>query len=209
VNESGRDVLYATVKRTIQDQTVRYIERLSNRLIDSLEDSFIVDSGLSYSGAGVTEISGLYHLEGKTVVALCNGAVVKDLTVLNGAITLPQESTLVHIGLPITSRIKTLPVTIDARGIGAFGQSYIKNVNKSNLRVYQTRGLMVGYDANNLVQFKQRTTEPYGSPPSWITDEIEIQVKPDWNSSGQLIIQQTDPLPVTVLSMVMEVALGG
>jgi hypothetical protein len=68
---------------------------------------------------------------------------------------------------------------------------------------------MVGYDANNLVQFKQRTTEPYGSPPSWITDEIEIQVKPDWNSSGQLIIQQTDPLPVTVLSMVMEVALGG
>lgn len=206
VNESGRDVLYATVKRTIQDQTVRYIERLSNRLIDTLEDSFIVDSGLSYSGAGTAEISGLYHLEGKEVVALSNGAVVRGLTVINGAITLPQESTMVHIGLPITSRIKTLPVSFEGP---ALGQAMVKNVNKTILRVYRTSGLKVGFDANNLVQFKQRTTEPYGSAPDWITDEIEVQVKPDWNSSGQMIIQQTDPLPVTVLSIVMEVALGG
>lgn len=206
VNESGRDVLYVTVKRIIGNQTVRYIERLSDRLVDTLEESFIVDSGLTYSGAAATIISGLHHLEGQTVVALSNGAVVRDLTVTNGAITLPQSATLVHIGLPITSRIKTLPISFEGP---ALGQALTKNINKTALRVYRTSGLKVGYDENNLVQFKQRTTEPYGSPPDWITDEIEVTVKPDWNSSGQMIIQQTDPLPVTVLSMVQEVALGG
>ena len=206
VNESGRDVLYVTVKRTIDNDIVRYIERLSDRLADTLEESFIVDCGLTYRGDATTEISGLHHLDGATVVALSNGAVVKDLLVTKGKITLPHSATLVHIGLPITSRIKTLPVSFEGP---ALGQAIIKNVNKTVLRVYRTSGLRVGYDSNNLVQLKQRTTEPYGSAPEWITDEVDIQVKPDWNSSGQMIIQQTDPLPVTVLSMVMEVALGG
>lgn len=206
VNESGRDVLYVTVKRVIDGKTLRYIERLSDRLVDTLEESFIVDSGLTYSGSAATTISGLHHLEGETVVALSNGAVVRNLVVTNGSITLPQSATLVHIGLPITSRIKTLPISFEGP---ALGQGLAKNVNKTIMRVYRTSGLMVGYDENNLVQFKQRTTEPYGSAPDWITDEIEVQVKPDWNSSGQMIIQQTDPLPVTVLSMVQEVALGG
>jgi hypothetical protein len=206
VNESGRDVLYVTVKRTIDDEVVRYIERLSDRLIDTLEDSFIVDSGLTYSGAAATVINGLHHLEGKDVVALSNGAVVRGLTVTNGSITLPQSATLVHIGLQITSRLQTLPVSFEGPGLG---QALVKNINKTVLRVYNTSGLKVGYDVDNLVQYKQRTTEVYGAPPALITGELDIQIKPDWNSSGQVVIQQTDPLPVTVLSMVMEVALGG
>jgi hypothetical protein len=206
VNESGRDVLYVTVQRSVNGQTVRYIERLSDRLVNNLFDSFIVDSGLTYNGVSATTINGLHHLEGKIVVALANGAVVKNLTVTNGAITLPQAATLVHVGLPITSRIKTLPVSFEGP---ALGQGMVKSVNRTAIRVYRTSGLMVGYDVNNLVQFKQRTSEPYGSAPEWITDELDITIKPDWNTSGQVVIQQTDPLPVTVLSMVMEVALGG
>jgi hypothetical protein len=199
-------VLYVTVKRTIDDEVVRYIERLSDRLIDTLEDSFIVDSGLTYSGAAATVINGLHHLEGKEVVALSNGAVVKNLTVTNGSITLPQSATLVHIGLPITSRIQTLPVSFEGP---ALGQAMFKNVNKTTLRVYRTSGLFVGYNVNSLVQYKQRTTEVFGSAPNWITDELDIPINPDWSSSGQVVVQQTDPLPVTVLSMVMEVSLGG
>lgn len=209
VNESGRDVLYVTVKRTIDGEVVRYIERLSDRLVDTLEESFIVDSGLTYSGAAATVIKGLHHLEGKTVVALCNGAVVKNLTVTNGQITLPQESTLVHVGLSITSRLKTLPASFDMRGIGALGQGLVKNINQVMLRIHRTSGIRVGYDVDNLVPLKQRTTEPYGSAPDWVTDEVRIPINPGWNNGGQVVIEQTDPLPVTVLSLVMEIALGG
>lgn len=205
VNEGGRDVLYACIKRTIDGETVRYIERLADRIIDTLEDSFIVDSGLTYRGTATKTVSGLHHLEGASVSVLADGAVIKNITVENGAITLPQEASVIHIGLPITSRIKTLPVSFEGP---ALGQGMVKNINNVRLKVYRTSGLNVGYDAEKLVQLKQRTNEPYGSPPAWITEEVEVVAKPNWNNNGQMLVQQTDPLPVTILSMVMEVALG-
>ena len=204
-----RHVLYASIKRTVDGQTVRYVERLADRQFDTLEESFIVDSGLTYNGTATTTVSGLHHLEGKSVVALADGAVVRDLTVTNGSITLPQAASIISVGLDIVSRIKTLPLSFEMKGVGASGQGMVKNVNETTFKVYRTSGIKVGYDVDNLVEYKQRSEEVYGSAPDWITDEIEIMVKPQWNTNAQVIVQQTDPLPVTILSMVMEVALGG
>ena len=90
-----------------------------------------------------------------------------------------------------------LPVTIS------------KNVNKAWLRVYRSSGIFVGPDENNLTEAKQRTTEPYGTPPALKSDEIQIMVTPSWDDSGQVYVRQKDPLPLTVVSLTLEVALGG
>lgn len=50
ISEDGRDALYAIVKRTINSQTKRYVERLEKRESIVAEDAFYVDSGLSYTG---------------------------------------------------------------------------------------------------------------------------------------------------------------
>lgn len=50
ISEDGRDALYAIVKRTINGNTVRYVERLEKREKTNAEDAFCVDSGLSYNG---------------------------------------------------------------------------------------------------------------------------------------------------------------
>jgi len=65
VAEGTEDVLYAIVNRTIQGQTKRYVECKQSRLITNPANAFFVDSGLTYSGAPATTISGLGHLEGK------------------------------------------------------------------------------------------------------------------------------------------------
>ena len=57
-----------------------------------------------------------------------------------------------------------------------------------------------------LVEHKQRTTEPPGSPPRLKTGQIEIIVRPDWNDYGQILIQQRDPLPLSLVSLTLEVA---
>jgi hypothetical protein len=44
-----------TGHRTVNGQTVRYIERLSSRLFTSDEDAFFVDSGLSYDGRNTSD----------------------------------------------------------------------------------------------------------------------------------------------------------
>src|SRR5699024_8907608 len=53
VPEGSEDALYCIVRRTINGQTRRYIERLTSRQVDArtdICDVFFVDSGLSYDG---------------------------------------------------------------------------------------------------------------------------------------------------------------
>jgi hypothetical protein len=151
-------------------------------------------------------ISGLTWLEGKTVNILADGAVHPQRTVTSGAITLDQASTKVQVGLPITADLQTLPwaAQIDA----AFGQGRVKNVNKVWLRVFRSSGIFAGPNADSLTEAKQRTTEPYGSPPELKSQEIEIVIDPSWNDSGQVFIRQSDPLPLTAVSITMEVSIG-
>jgi hypothetical protein len=42
-----------------------------------------------------------------------------------------------------------------------------------------------------------------------VTDEIEIVIPASWTTSGQVVITQTDPLPLTVVGLTVEAALGG
>jgi hypothetical protein len=206
VAEGDEDVLYAVVNRTIGAQSVRYIERKASRRFDNLADSFLVDAGLTYNGAPATVFSGLSHLEGQTVSILADGAVMPQAVVSGGSVTISQPASVVTIGLPITSQLQTLPLAIEMPG---YGQGRPKNVNRVWLRVYESSGIFAGPDFDNLTEAKQRTTEPYGSPPSLKTDEIEIMVKPSWGNSGAICIQQSDPLPLTVLGMSLEVSIGG
>jgi hypothetical protein len=151
-------------------------------------------------------ISGLSWLEGKTVNILADGAVHPRRTVTSGTITLDRAASKVQVGLPITADIQTLPwyAQIDA----AFGQGRSKNVNKVWLRVYRSSGIFAGPSSSMLTEAKQRSTEPYGTPPVLKSDEIQIVIDPQWNQSGQVFVRQADPLPLTLVSMTMEVAIG-
>lgn len=55
--EDGEDRAYVAVKRVINGQTVRYIERMHTRLFDDVEDCFFVDSGLTYDGRNTTDVT--------------------------------------------------------------------------------------------------------------------------------------------------------
>jgi hypothetical protein len=153
-------------------------------------------------------MSGLSHLEGCTVSILGDGAVHPQQDVASGVISLDRPCVKVVSGLPITADIQTLPVAIGLKD-GSYGQGYRKNINKAWLRVYRSSGIFIGPDADNLVEAKQRTTEPYGSPPDLKSEEIEVVAKPSWGDSGQVFVRQSDPLPLTVVSLTVEVAWGG
>ena len=152
-------------------------------------------------------VSGLTWLEGKTVSILADGAVQPQEVVTSGAITIDRAASIIHIGLKYDSDLESLPL---AMGIdNGMGQGRYKNVNKAWLRVYQSSGIFIGPDENNLIEAKQRTTEPYGTPPALKTEEIQIMLTPSWLDSGQVFIRQSDPLPLTIVGMTLEVAIGG
>lgn len=151
--------------------------------------------------------SGLAHLEGEIVSVLANGAVEAQKEVVGGAITLDNPASIVHIGLPITSDLETLPLYIE--GDRAFGQGMVKNINKVWLRVFRSEGIFIGPDFDNLVENEPRTTEDYGQPPSLKSEELDpINLPNLWNGEGTFVVRQSDPLPLTIASMTLEVVLG-
>ncbi|HON31081.1 MAG TPA: hypothetical protein PLN11_08570, partial [Ottowia sp.] len=81
--------------------------------------------------------------------------------------------------------------------------------NRAWLRVFRSSGIFVGPDTDKLVEAKQRTTEPYGSPPALKSDEVAVTLSPAWGMSGQIYVRQVDPLPLTLVSLTLEVAVGG
>lgn len=205
VAEGSEDVLYAVIRRTIGGVQKRYVERMRPRAFATLADNFFVDAGLTYIGAPTTALTGLGHLEGKTVSILADGAVHRQLVVTGGAVTLDNPASKVHVGLPITADLQTLPLAVDIPG---FGQGTKKSVNKVFLRVKDSSGIKVGPDFNSLVEAKIRTTEPYGSPPALQTREIEVVNRNAWTDGAQVAIRQADPLPLTVIDYTLDFALG-
>lgn len=196
VAEGDEDVLYCVVKRGTQ----RFVERMARRNFSEQKDAFFVDCGGTYSGAPASTITGLSWLEGKTVSILADGAVLPQQVVKGGAITLDAPARVVHVGLPYTCDIKTLPCVLNDPSYGTGRQ---KNVTKIFLRVYRSSGIQAGpsFDETSLVEYKQRTTEQPGDAPELISGEIPLQLKPSWTDSGQICVRQADPLPVTILAI--------
>ncbi len=207
VAEGAEDVLYVVVNRTVNGSQTRYVERMASRQFATAADAFFVDSGATYSGAPTNSISGLNWLEGKTVSVLGDGAVMTPKTVVGGSITLEAPCSKVQVGLPIIAELQTLPLA--AQVDAGFAQGRAKNVNRVWLRVYKSSGVSAGPSADRLVQHKQRKADPYGTAPALVTDEIEIVLEPSWQQSGQIYVRQDNPLPLTLVSMTVEVQLGG
>lgn len=214
IAEGNDDVPYFVVRRTIDGQTKRYIERMHARSFTEISDAFFVDCGLTYSGAPATHISGLDHLEGETLVALADGNVVRNLLVVDGAIDLPNAASKAHIGLPMTASLQTLDLDLGAvQGLGTV-QGRQKAFSEVTLRVERTRGIFLGPrdggrdDENVLVEYKQRETEAWNEAIRLYTGDLQITPHWDWTNGGNVWIKQFDPLPMTILAIMPDVTIG-
>ena len=164
-----------------------------------------MDCGGEYIGDRTTEVKGLTWLEGETVNILADGCVLPQRVVEDGKVTLTQSARHVIVGLPITADLQTLPVAVQLAD-GSVGMGHMKNVNDVFMRVHKSSGVFVGPDFDNLVEYKQRTDEPYGSPPALMDKEISVATISQWNDSGQICVRQKDPLPLTIVSLCWDLA---
>jgi hypothetical protein len=204
VSEGTEDAVYVAVNRTIGGATRRYVERLQSRIVNTVTDAFFVDSGLTYSGSPATVISGLGHLEGETVAVVADGSVAPSKVVSGGSITLPFPASVVHAGLPYTSEMVTLDLELGPRAANKQ-----RRVVEVLVKVERSRALWAGPDADHMTEFKQRDAEPYGSAVGLLTGDMRLAIPPAWGRSGSIVVQQRDPLPLTVLAVIPEVDIGG
>lgn len=200
VAEGDEDRAYCLVQRQVNGNTVRYVERMAQHQTPALADCFFVDCGLTYSGGPTLTVSGLDHLDGKEVAVLADGLVQARKTVTGGTITLDAAASKVHVGLPYKTQIKTVPASFN---IEAFGSGRPKSVSKVWVRVDRSGKFMVGPEETSVLPAAEITEDALYS------GLVEVAVNPLWNLDGQIIIEQEDPLPLMVVSLTADMAVGG
>lgn len=217
--EADQDVLYLLVERTINDVVVRYVERLESRVIRTgfhATDSFFVDCGLSYIGTAADVFSGLDHLEGKVVSVLADGVVAFDaadpeatagqiaqFTVTGGSISIDTPASVVHIGLPITAQLQTLDLDVQGSNL----RDKKKSIPTVSLLIERSsRVFKAGPTSSDLREYDQASFE---DTTSEFTGLVEMSTTADAKFAGSVLVQQTNPLPITVLGIIPNVQLGG
>ena len=203
IEEDFRDAPYVIVNRTIDGNTKRYVERMEPRTVTGPADVWCVDSGLQYSGAAATVISGLDHLEGEEVAVVADGNQVSGLTVTSGAITLPREATKVTVGLGYSCTMDTLDLDMVAKT--TFKD---KNVNIAEVVIEfeDSRGAKCGSlkddGTADLQEFAPRFDMfDFDSIPLRTSKE-SVYTEPSWELGGGLRVQQDNPFPMAVLSVI-------
>ena len=191
-----QDQLWMIVKRTINGATKRFIEVMADFEFDTLADAFFVDCGLTYSGPATTTISGLDHLEGEALDVLADGVVVTGKTVESGAITLDTAASKVHAGLP-KSRTYIETVDFDEGSREGTGQGKQKRMHSLALRLYQTVGGKVGISEGTLEDIKY----PPGTTGLYTGLTQDMFALGGWQKDVCAVVEQPDPLPMTVLTI--------
>ena len=146
----------------------------------------------------VNIIAGLDHLEGQTVSILVDGATHPTKVVASNQITLDRFGTDVKVGLSYTSILKTM--RIDAGSQDGTSQGKTKRIYEVTARLFETVGVEVGPDLNNMERIPFRTSaDPMdqGIPP--FTGDKEVEFRGNYDTDGFMMVRQTQPLPLKLL----------
>lgn len=157
----------------------------------------------------ITVLTGLDHLEGKSLSVLGDGNVVASandsaytaITVTSGAITLPVPCSRITAGLPFYSDLETLDIDT-AQGETLVDKS--KLVSGVALQLEKTRGVYTGPKppSDDSVNPKENLfAMKHDTPDSLQTGVKVLPILGQWNSNGRVFIRQIDPLPMTILAV--------
>ena len=207
------DDVYAIVKRTINGVTKRYRERLAydTQTLGNAE-TYLADSFIVKTLTASASVTGLSHLEGKTVVVwnltagtpYMNGDDPRTFTVSGGSITLPAAITGdVVVGIPYTGRWKSTKLAYAAQTGTAMSQK------KQSLQVapilYSTHNRAVKFGPSfDKLQVLPRVIKGKDVGASAMLADYDYDafaIKGDWNNDSRMCMEFRSPLPGTCLGI--------
>jgi hypothetical protein len=191
-------------KIQINKEIISYTGKSSNDLTGCTRGQNLTTAAAHTSGDTVDQvvetISGLTHLEGQTVSILADGATHPTKTVSSAAIGLDRPAKKVKVGLSYTSLLQTM--RIDAGSQNGTSQGKTKRIYEVTVRLFETVGVEVGPDLNNLERIPFRSSaNPMNEGIAPFTGDKEVEFRGNYETDGFIFVRQTQPLPLTILSL--------
>ena len=208
-----QDEVWVTIRREINGETVRYLERLQPDRIrhlkdaegdDMLENQGLVccaDAAVIRNGTPITTVTGLQHLEGETVCVLADGSPQANKTVTDGTIDLDIEASKVIVGLPFTATLS--PTFLETGDPGSVSKVAWKCISKVVLHFWRSLGCDVGTSGGS--NWESLNFTPHGATMDQALPLFsgikEARVESSSEPQAAVIIRQTQPLPLNVLAI--------
>lgn len=196
ITEGNEDRLYVVVNRDGK----RYIERMSNQIISSNPTKHrYLDCYLNNVFPQSTKsVSGLSHLEGKTVGVFVDGKPQSNKVVRNGSITLDTAGYDVTVGLPYLCKLKTLPITAQTTNQL---QGTSKNVSEVFLRLMHDGDVYANLSSAKKL-YKVKTDDKYYQPYGDKSKLAQLTVDGAWQFDTSLVVEHRDSLPLEIQGIV-------
>jgi hypothetical protein len=186
---------------------------ISNTTDDTFEIALDATTLGTYTGSGVATpgttvtagngtveqvaktVSGLSHLEGKSVAVLTDRGKHPARTVDSGAITLSYYANKITVGLPYDYNLQ--PLKIDAGSLDGSSRGKTKRIYGLSVGFYETGSAKWGPDEDNLKEI------PFGDggEPELFTGDKDTDFDGEYTTEATIYIQGQSPLPCTVLSI--------
>ena len=131
----------------------------------------------------------------------------------SGTFTLATAASKVTIGIGYTCKLQTLALEMGDPTI----QGKVKKINAVDVRVADTLGLSIGPDFNHLVPMKDLIVGNVSSMltgqesqivTDLVTGDARTFLSPAFTVPGQYCIQQSQPLPATILGVIPDFTVG-
>jgi hypothetical protein len=227
--EDCRDEVWIAVNRIINFRNIRTIEKIEHGIPQIFPDSIYANNNLKEQnelqkeyvkyhalyldgfvlferklGDDATEITGLNHLEGKTVGVFADGGVVYNQTVIGGKISIDKNMTRVIVGLPIVSQYIPQSVFIDNQYGSGLGQR--QRINHVMLMLYMSGGGKIGQDQSCLKEICYRSSDAkLNKAEKLFSGKKEILFNGTTNLTevgASIMIENDTPLPMNILAIV-------
>jgi len=193
ISEDGPDQFWFVVKRVVGGATKQYIELYT-------PDIFL-DSMISYSGSATSAVTGLAHLEGKTVQITADGAVHPDLVVSSGSVALNYTATDIKIGLKYVSKLTPMRYGLNTKQGTTLGKMRRWNeifvrLEKSSIPTINGQRPPVRSPSTN-----------YGNEEPVISEDIQIR-NTGYDLDGRIEIKQDLPLACHIVALFGTLSVG-
>lgn len=204
--QGEEDEIWVAVRRTVDGDTVRYIERFQPDLMRKLKDNdqaslCYVDSAKIVTGTAMTSVSGLEHLEGRTVSVLSNGSPENDKVVVDGEITLAFEADTVVVGIPFESIL--IPTALETNDPATVTRYSKKKVADVILGLWKSSSFQVsGCNGEEWfpVDFR-KPSDLMDAPVPLFTGTFEpVNVSSRSDREANIAFRCIQPLPMNMLS---------
>lgn len=194
------DQVWAVVRRTINGQNVRYIERFTADVR--------VDSGVNATSDGGASVwGGLGHLEGKMVDIVADGVVMQQQLVTAGQVTIPRNAFSTSIGLNFKTLIKTLTPEVSGNTGSAQGNSM--RIGELTLRFLDTVGCKVkGKGITQTISFRNLGENVLDQPPANFIGVKRLENLGWERGEASLEIMQDQPLPFHLLNVIKKITIN-